>query len=93
MFNDNMVSASILMLAFFGAILCVLGRDYLIEGGFMQEGQSMVFYVIQTLSCTLQLYLGNPSAWVRTFVAELTASFQGIADNCFLDLFLVWTVR
>ena len=33
MFNDNMVSASILMLAFFGAILCVLGRDYLIEGG------------------------------------------------------------
>ena len=48
MFNDNMVSASILMLIFFGAILCVLGRDYLIAGGFLQEGQSMVFYVIQT---------------------------------------------
>ena len=42
MFNDNMVSASILMLIFFGAIL----------------------------------QLG-----VRTFVAELTASFQGIADK------------
>ena len=63
MFNDNMVSASILMLAFFGAILCVLGRDYLIEGGFMQEGQSMVFYVIQTLSVTLQ-YIWQSFSWV-----------------------------
>ena len=80
MFNDNMVSASILMLAFFGAILCVLGRDYLIEGGFMQEGQSMVFYVIQTC-LYFAVYLAILQLGVRTFVAELTASFQGIADK------------
>lgn len=80
MFNDNMVSASILMLAFFGVILCVLGRDYLIEGGFMQEGQSMVFYVIQTC-LYFAVYLAILQLGVRTFVAELTASFQGIADK------------
>lgn len=80
MFNDNMVSASILMLAFFGAILCVLGRDYLIEGGFMQEEQSMVFYVIQTC-LYFAVYLAILQLGVRTFVAELTASFQGIADK------------
>ena len=65
MFNDNMVSASILMLAFFGAILCVLGRDYLIEGGFMQEGQSMVFYVIQTC-LYFAVYLAILQLGVRT---------------------------
>ena len=68
------------MLAFFGAILCVLGRDYLIEGGFMQEGQSMVFYVIQTC-LYFAVYLAILQLGVRTFVAELTASFQGIADK------------
>ena len=49
-FNENMVCTSILMLIFFGAILCILGRDYLVEGGFLGEGASMLFYVIQTLS-------------------------------------------
>lgn len=47
-FNENMVCTSILMLIFFGAILCILGRDYLTEQGFLAEGASMVFYVIQT---------------------------------------------
>ncbi len=83
MFNDNMVSASILMLIFFGAILCVLGRDYLIAGGFLKEGQSMVFYVIQTC-LYFAVYLAILQLGVRTFVAELTASFQGIADKILL---------
>lgn len=80
MFNDNMVSASILMLVFFGAILCVLGRDYLTEAGFLAEGQSMVFYVIQTC-LYFAVYLAILQLGVRTFVAELSASFQGIADK------------
>ncbi len=91
MFNDNMVSASILMLAFFEQS-CVLGRDYLIEGGFMQEGQSMVFYVIQTC-LYFAVYLAILQLGVRTFVAELTASFQGIADKLLPGSVPVWTVR
>lgn len=79
-FNENMVCTSILMLAFFGTILCVLGRDYLVAGGFMKEGASMVFYVIQTC-LYFSVYLAILQLGVRTFVTELTASFQGIADK------------
>lgn len=79
-FNENMVCTSILMLIFFGAILCLLGRDYLTEQGFLAEGQSMVFYVIQTC-LYFSVYLAILQLGVRTFVTELTASFQGIADK------------
>jgi len=79
-FNENMVCTSILMLVFFGTILILLGRDYLVEGGFMAEGASMVFYVIQTC-LYFAVYLTILQLGVRTFVNELTASFQGIADK------------
>lgn len=79
-FNENMVCTSILMLIFFGAILCILGRDYLTEQGFLAEGASMVFYVIQTC-LYFAVYLAILQLGVRTFVTELTASFQGIADK------------
>lgn len=79
-FNENMVCTSILMLIFFGAILVILGRDYLTEQGFLAEGASMVFYVIQTC-IYFAVYLAILQLGVRTFVTELTASFQGIADR------------
>lgn len=79
-FNENMVCTSILMLIFFGAILCILGRDYLTEQGFLEEGASMVFYVIETC-LYFSVYLAILQLGVRTFVTELTASFQGIADK------------
>lgn len=79
-FNENMVCTSILMLAFFGTILCVLGRDYLVAQKFMKEDASMVFYVIQTC-LYFAVYLAVLQLGVRTFVAELTASFHGIAER------------
>lgn len=79
-FNENMVCTSILLLIFFGIILVVLGRDYLTEQGFLKEGASMVFYVIQTC-LYFAVYLAILQLGVRTFVTELTASFQGIADK------------
>ncbi|MCP1102976.1 PTS system ascorbate-specific IIC component [Aequitasia blattaphilus] len=79
-FNENMVCTSILMLIFFGIILCVLGRDYLVQQEFMAEGQSMVFYVIQTC-LYFAVYLAILQLGVRTFVTELTESFQGIANK------------
>ncbi|WP_124065509.1 PTS ascorbate transporter subunit IIC [Clostridium sp. E02] len=79
-FNENMVCTSILMIVFFGAILCILGRDYLVEQEFMKEGASMFFYVIQTC-LYFSVYLAILQLGVRTFVTELTASFQGIADK------------
>lgn len=79
-FNENMVCTSILMLIFFGAILVILGKDYLIEQGFLKEGASMLFYVIQ-VCLHFAVYLAILQLGVRTFVTELTASFQGIADK------------
>lgn len=79
-FNENMVCTSILMLLFFGTILCILGRGWLTENGFLAEGGSMVFYVIQTC-LYFSVYLAILQLGVRTFVTELTASFQGIADK------------
>ena len=79
-FNDNMVCTSVLMLIFFGTILCILGRDYLVEQEFLAEGGSMVFYVIQTC-LYFAVYLAILQLGVRTFVNELTASFQGISDR------------
>jgi len=79
-FNENMVCTSILMVAFFGTILCILGRDYLVAQGFLKEGASMFFYVIRTC-LYFAVYLAILQLGVRTFVTELTASFQGIADR------------
>lgn len=79
-FNENMVCTSILMILFFGSILCILGRGYLTEQGFLKKGASMVFYVIQTC-LNFSVYLAILQLGVRTFVTELTASFQGIADK------------
>lgn len=79
-FNENMVCTSILMLIFFGSILVILGRDYLTEQGFLKEGASMLFYVIE-VCLRFAVYLAILQLGVRTFVTELTASFQGIADK------------
>lgn len=79
-FNENMVSTSILMLLFFGIILTVLGQDYLVSAGFMEAGQSFLFYIIQT-SLMFAVYLAILQLGVRTFVSELTESFQGISNT------------
>lgn len=79
-FNDNMVSTSILMTLFFGTILLVLGQDYLIQAKFMKEGQSFFFYILKT-AFHFSVYLAILQLGVRTFVTELTVSFQGISDK------------
>ncbi|MEO5299145.1 PTS ascorbate transporter subunit IIC [Enterococcus cecorum] len=80
MFNENMVATSILMLLFFGIILLVLGQDYLLKAGFMQPGQSFLFYILQT-SLMFAVYLAILQLGVCTFVAELTDSFNGISNT------------
>ncbi|OEH83207.1 PTS ascorbate transporter subunit IIC [Enterococcus rivorum] len=79
-FNENMVATSILMLFFFGIILVVLGPEYLIQAEFMVEGQSFFFYILQT-ALYFAVYLAILQLGVRTFVSELTESFQGISNT------------
>ena len=80
MFNENMVCTALLMTIFFGAILLILGRDYLIEAGFLGENASFLFYIL-TLCLNFAVYLAILQLGVRTFVTELTQSFQGIASK------------
>ena len=80
MFNENMVCTAILMTVFFGAILVILGRDYLTEAGFMTEGQSFLFYILNIcLNCDEKLAI--VPLGVRTFVTEQTNSFQDISNK------------
>lgn len=80
MFNDNMVSTSVIMTLFFGSILAILGPEYLTKAEFMKEGSSFFFYILTT-SFHFAVYLAILQLGVRTFVTELTVSFQGISDR------------
>ncbi len=79
-FNENMVATSVLMTLFFGAILLVLGRDYLIEKEFLAKNKDFFFYILTT-SLNFAVYLAILQLGVRTFVTELTVSFQGISNS------------
>ena len=79
-FNEDMVSTALLMTLFFAVILLVLGKDYLVSAGMLGEGKSFLFYILDT-SLAFAVYLSILKLGVRTFVGELTASFQGIQSK------------
>lgn len=79
-FNENMVATSILMLFFFGIIFLVLGKPYLVQAEFMKETDNFFFYILKN-ALQFAVYLAILQLGVRTFVAELTESFQGIANK------------
>jgi PTS system ascorbate-specific IIC component len=79
-FNENMVCTAILMTVFFGIIQAIIGKDYFVSTGATDEATNFVFYCFNT-SLNFAVYLAILQLGVRTFVTELTASFQGIADK------------
>ena len=79
-FNENMVATSGLMFLFFGAILLVLGKDYLVSMEFMKADANFFFYIMTT-ALNFAVYLAILQLGVRTFVTELTNSFQGISNS------------
>lgn len=79
-FNENMVATSVLMLIFFGAILVILGKPYLVEAGFLGADKDFFFYILTTCF-NFAVYLAILQLGVRTFVTELTNSFQGISNT------------
>lgn len=80
-FSDNVVATGILMMAFFGAIMGVLGADLLhkIDPGFAKN-QNFLFYIVEK-SLNFAVYLSILQLGVRMFVSELTESFQGISNK------------
>ncbi len=79
-FNENMVCTAILMTVFFGIIMAIIGKPYFVSAGATKETENFVFYCFNT-SLNFAVYLAILQLGVRTFVTELTASFQGIADK------------
>ena len=80
-FHDNIIATGTLMLIFLGSIMILLGEPYLreIDKTFVA---SMAFptYIISK-SLMFSVYLAILMMGVRMFVAELTASFQGISSR------------
>ena len=79
-FNENMVCTAILMTVFFGIIMAIIGKPFFVDQGKLADKDSFVMYILTT-SLNFAVYLAILQLGVRTFVTELTASFQGIADK------------
>ncbi len=79
-FNENLVATSILMTFFFGIILLILGKPYLVSAGQIPATGSFFFYILST-ALRFGVYLSILQLGVRTFVTELTVSFQGISTK------------
>jgi PTS system ascorbate-specific IIC component len=80
-FNDNVVATGILMLAFFGIIMAILGAPLMhkIDTGFAAN-RNFGFYIMEK-SLNFAVYLSILQLGVRMFVSELTISFQGISNK------------
>ena len=80
-FNENMVATGVLMTIFFGTIISILGPDLMhsIDKGF-GKNQNFGFYILEK-SLNFAVYLTILQLGVRTFVSELTNSFQGISEK------------
>lgn len=79
-FNENLVATSILMTIFFGTILLILGKPFLVDQKFLTAEQNFFFYILTTC-LNFAVYLTILQLGVRIFVSELTNSFQGISSK------------
>lgn len=80
-FDDSLVATCVLMVLFFGAIMALLGEDFLrqIDSTFDADTAFPVYILIQSLYFTVYLQILNMG--VKMFVGELTASFKGISEK------------
>ncbi len=79
-FSDNIVATSTLMIIFFGILLTILGKDFLVNDLKVSMNVSFPFYIMTT-AFNMAVYLSILQLGVRTFVAELTESFTGISEK------------
>lgn len=75
--NDNVVANAIIMTAFVGVIMVILGKD---SFEYAENKYFFATYIWETCAY-FAVYITILLTGVRMFVAELTASFQGISDK------------
>ena len=79
-FNENMVCTAILMTVFFGIIMSIIGKDFFVNAGNLKDTDSFLMFVFDKC-LNFAVYLAILQLGVRTFVSELTVSFQGISEK------------
>lgn len=79
-FNENMVCTAILMTVFFGIIMAIIGKDFFVSAGNLKETDSFLMFAFDKC-LNFAVYLAILQLGVRTFVSELTVSFQGISEK------------
>ena len=79
-FNENMVSTSVLMLLFIGVIMIVTGKEALVATGVNIPNGSFFFCILDN-ALAFAVYMAVLQLGVRVFVGELTNSFQGISNK------------
>lgn len=79
-FNENMVCTAILMTVFFGIIMSIIGKEFFVNAGNLKETDSFLMFVFDKC-LNFAVYLAILQLGVRTFVSELTVSFQGISEK------------
>lgn len=80
MFNENMVSTAILMLLFFSILMGILGKEYFVAQKLLAATASFPVFIFNK-AIHFAVYVAILQLGVRTFVAELTNSFQGISNK------------
>ncbi|MCF8019708.1 MAG: PTS transporter subunit IIC [Vallitaleaceae bacterium] len=75
--NDNVVANSLIMTLFVGAIMIILGEETFT---YNRANYFFATYIWETCAY-FAVYITILLTGVRMFVAELTASFQGISDK------------
>ncbi len=80
MFNENMVSTAILMLIFFSILMGLLGKQYFVDLKLLGKAASFPVFVFNK-AIHFAVYVAILQLGVRTFVSELTNSFQGISNK------------
>lgn len=80
-FNDSVVSSSIIMVLFFGVIMGILGEDYMrqLDKNFASTLSFPIYILSKSLLFAVYLHILREG--VRMFVAEMTESFHGISSK------------
>ncbi|SFB76685.1 PTS system IIC component, L-Asc family (TC 4.A.7) [Brevinema andersonii] len=80
-FNDSIVSSSIIMVLFFGVIMSILGEDYMrqLDKNFANTVSFPIYILSKSLLFAVYLHILREG--VRMFVAEMTESFHGISSK------------
>jgi PTS system ascorbate-specific IIC component len=78
--NDTTVAASVVMLLFFGVMMLIIGKEYMLTVDESLATQTWGFYLIEKC-LTFVVYLNIIILGIKMFVGELTEAFTGISQK------------